>query len=107
MGCANMFLRFVPQYADLAARINQMASKKFNWDKTTWIHDYEAIWTVFLNALLHAHEIFYPDYSLEWFIRTNASQLGVAAVLFQTRNSLSKLPDGTPLNKKLTPSILV
>jgi hypothetical protein len=35
MGCANMFLRFVPQYADLATRINEMASKKINWDKTT------------------------------------------------------------------------
>jgi hypothetical protein len=63
-----------------------MASKKFNWDKSTWIHDYQAIWTAFLNALIHAHEIYYPDYSLDWFIRTDASQLGVAAVLFQIRH---------------------
>ncbi len=87
MGCANMFLRFVPQYADLAARINEMASKKFNWDRrSTWIHDYEGIWSAFLSALLHAHEIYYPDYTLEWFLRTDASQLGVAAVLFQIRH---------------------
>ena len=60
-----------------------MTVKTFNWDESTWKHDYRQEFKDFIKGLQDACELFYPDYNLDWFLRTDASELGVGAVLLQ------------------------
>jgi hypothetical protein len=75
-------------YSTLTAKLNDMVHKNFDWtNKDTWQHhdDYEDIFNKFKIALQESCALHYPDYELEWILRTDASQLGVAAVLLMRR----------------------
>jgi phospholipid-translocating ATPase len=68
-----------------------MLQKSFEWsDRSKWTQNYEHCFQSLKDALLNSCSIFYPDYSLEWTLRTDASIVGVSAALFQ----LSPMPDG-------------
>jgi hypothetical protein len=62
-----------------------MTKKTFNWDKTTWNINYEAVFNRVKDALQSSMAIYYPDYELDWILRTDASVLGVGAVLYQVK----------------------
>ena len=62
-----------------------MTHAKFNWDRSTWTKDYEASYRKFLQALEDATENFFPDYALDWILRTDASDNGCGGVLIQLR----------------------
>lgn len=83
LGTAGFFGSFVPSFATLAAPLTDMTKKNFSWDRTTWQLDYENCFNEFKSALTKACAIYYPDYELTWILRTDASQTGVGAVLFQ------------------------
>ena len=83
LGAALFFQSFVPNYSDKSAVLNEMVHKSFSWDKTTWKIDYEAKFIEFKKCLMDIFTLFYPNYDLEWILRTDASDYGVGAVLFQ------------------------
>ena len=85
LGKGVFFSSFTPKYSDLVAHLTDMTKKTFNWDKSTWRHDYEAEFRRFIKGLQDSCELFYPDYELEWSLRTDASELGVGAVLLQKK----------------------
>ena len=68
-----------------------MTHKNFNWDPDTWTKDYRAAFETLKEAIQESMTLHFPDYDLEWIMRTDASILAVAAVLFQVVNN----PDGT------------
>jgi hypothetical protein len=43
LGCSGFFLPFMPNYSDLTCQLNDMAHQDFDWTKSTWKLDYEAI----------------------------------------------------------------
>ena len=90
LGKGVFFSGFTPKYSDLVAHLTDMTKKTFNWDKNTWKHDYLEEYQRFIKGLQDACELYYPDYSLDWILRTDASELGVGAVLLQKK----LLPDG-------------
>ena len=49
------------------------------------MHDYEAEYYTFIKGLQDACELYYPYYSLDWILRTDASEIGVGAVLLQQK----------------------
>jgi hypothetical protein len=65
-----------------------MVHKTFNWDKSTWKHDYEKIFDEFKAALLDSVTLYYTDYELPWILRVDASEDGVGYVLMQLRGGL-------------------
>ena len=69
----------------------------FNWDPGTWTFDYEVHFAKFKEALKNAAVLYFPDYSLPWFIRCDASQYAVGAVLFQVFTT----PSGEKINQPL------
>jgi len=83
LGAALFFKNFIPHYSTLVAPLNDMTKQSFNWDSSTWTLDYRSIFEQVKDALQDATSIFYPNYNLLWLLRTDASQLGVGAVLLQ------------------------
>jgi hypothetical protein len=51
------------------------------------LHDYESIFNSFKSALQDSCALHYPDYDLEWILRTDASMFSVAAVLLMRRKN--------------------
>ena len=89
LGAALFFKSFIPHYSSLVSPLNDMIKKDFNWDNSTWKEDYHAAFNRVKSALQDATAIFYPDYHLDWILRTDASQHGVGAVLLQLAGPLT------------------
>lgn len=84
LGAAIFFRSFVPHFASLTAPLHDMTRQEFDWKHPDrWSQDYRKVFDDLKLALLEAHTLYLPDYSLEWILRTDASLLGVGAVLFQ------------------------
>ena len=83
LGAALFFHHHIPNYSEWAAPLYAMTHDSFVWDPGKWTTDYGAHFTAFKDAIGKAAELFFPDYSKEWIIRTDASQFAVGAVLFQ------------------------
>jgi hypothetical protein len=91
LGKGVFFSTFTPCYSDLVNHLPDMTKATFDWDPDKWKYDYVQEYKDFIKGLQNACEIFYPDYSLKWILRTDASMIGVGAVLLQEKI----LPDGT------------
>ena len=83
MGVGVFFSPFVKNYTTHVAHLVDMTKPSFNWDEKTWKHNYRQEFEDFKLALQDSCKIFYPDYSLPWVLRTDASDYGVGAVLVQ------------------------
>ena len=92
LGSGVMFSPFVPHYSDLVKDLTDMTKAKFNWDESTWQHNYREQFYDFKEGLQKACALYYPDYSLVWILRTDASDYGVGAVLLQI-----KIVNGKPV----------
>ena len=104
LGSALFFSSFVPHYSTLAAPLHDMVHKTFNWaDRSTWTQDYEGIFARFKEILQQACALYYPDYSLPWILRTDASLHGVGAVLMQLYTPPETADKSTQLRQILQP----
>jgi len=83
LGTALFFSSFVPHYASVAAPLYDMIKNDFNWDESTWTKAYKPAFEAFKTALIDAVAIYYPDYELDWILRTDASMFGIGAALLQ------------------------
>ena len=83
LGAALFFHNHVPNYSEWSAKLYEMTHTDFVWDPGTWDYDYTAHFERFKEAICNATELHFPDYSLPWVVRCDASQYGVGAVLFQ------------------------
>ena len=86
LGAALFFQSHVPNYSEWAARLYQMTHTSFNWNPETWSFDYVSYFEEFKNVLLKAMFLHFPDFSLDWILRPDASNFAVGAVLFQLRD---------------------
>jgi len=83
LGCGVFFQPFTENYAVKAEKLYDMTKDDFNWDKSTWIIDYEGHFNTLKNSMVNCIELFFPDYSLEWILRTDASDYAWGAALYQ------------------------
>jgi len=82
LGSALFFKDFVQKYSDLTAPLHDMTQKNFNWNKDTWVIDYHECFNKLKEAIQVSMTLYFPDYDLEWIMRTDASIIACAAVLF-------------------------
>jgi hypothetical protein len=88
LGATLYFKSFIPAFSERAAPLYEMTKASFDWsDKSTWKHNYQQLFEDFKNALLKCVALYYPDYSMEWILRVDASTIGVAAALFMRKPS--------------------
>ena len=86
LGSALFFKSFMPNYSTLCAPLNDTIKKDFDWkNRSSWTADYVRIFDDFKAALQNAVALHYPDYSLEWTLRVDASTYGVAAALLMKK----------------------
>ena len=84
LGSALFFKGFLPNYSELTANLNDMTKDTFDWNSTNWKIDYLNEFNVFKSKLFASVAVYFPDYSLPWILRTDASDVACAAVLIQT-----------------------
>ena len=97
LGAALFFHHHVPDFSEWAAKLYEMTHAKFDWDVSTWTYDYKAHFERFKKQIGEAATLHFPDYSLKWVLRTDASEYAVGAVLFQERVH----SDGTIVNEPI------
>lgn len=84
LGSAIFCKSWLPGYSELTGLLNDTLKKDFDWsDQDKWSGPYKEAFDKFKVALMEATALFYPNYELDWILRTDASILGVSAVLFQ------------------------
>lgn len=93
LGAALYFQSHVDMYAVLAAPLNDMTKNDCRWDASVWTPARVEALKTFKQSLIDCVSLFYPDYSLQWIMRTDASRVGVGVVLFQL---FRKTPESEP-----------
>ena len=83
LGCGVFFSPFVPNYSSVTKHLPALTQAKFNWDESSWKHDYRKEFEDFKAALQDSCALFYPDYTKQFIVRTDASEYGVGGILLQ------------------------
>ena len=83
LGAALFFKNHVPNFSEKAHKLHKMTHKNFSWDRRTWQEDYEEDFKRMKNALADSVALHFPDYSLPWVLRVDASKFACGAVLYQ------------------------
>ena len=91
LGIGQFIAPFIAGYHEMTYLLSNMTHQDFNWDESTWLHDYRLVFEQHKARIKEVYSKYFPDYSLEWVMRVDASSLGSGGVLFQRR----PLPDGT------------
>ena len=91
LGSANFFKDLVPQYVDYIGPLYQCTTTNFTFDSPA-IEKYTPIFEQAKEKLVNCHSLFYPDFSLEWILYTDASEIGVSGSLWQITKDNVKQP---------------
>ena len=65
LGVAVFFSEYVPDFASKTSPLYDMIRHDFNWDRKTWLKDYEAEFERVKLALCNSVQKHFPDYALD------------------------------------------
>ncbi|CAG2246096.1 unnamed protein product [Mytilus edulis] len=87
LGLCNYYRRFILHFSEIASPLTQLTGKnvKFEWTK-----DCEAAFTQLKNALMSTPVLAYPNPQLPFILDTDASNVGIGAVLSQVQDGQEK-----------------
>lgn len=80
IGMINFFRKFLPNFAQMAAPLNQLRRKG---ESFKWTESHQAAFDNLKQALASAPVLAIPDFEREFVLQTDASNSGLAAVLLQ------------------------
>ena len=83
LGAALFFHHHIPNYSNWSNRLYEMTHENFSWNPATWKVNYREYFDQFKTVLTDAATLYFPDYSLKWVIRCDASDAAVGGILFQ------------------------
>jgi hypothetical protein len=66
--------------------MNNMCTKGFDFKPKTWTRDYFRDFDLLKEAILGSIAVTFPDYTLPWIVRTDASVVAWGAVLIQVKS---------------------
>jgi len=87
LGLAGWYKRFVPDYSKVTAPMNKLLRKGVNWEWNAQAND---AFKNLKNLLTQAPVLACPDYTQQFFIQTDASDVGLGATLFQKIDGLER-----------------
>ena len=82
LGLAGYYRHFVPHYADIAAPLTDLTGK-LHPDKLQWEEQHQAAFSVLKEKLKKDTVVTGPDYRKPFVLQTDASEIGIGAVLSQ------------------------
>jgi hypothetical protein len=97
LGAALFFHHHIPKYSEWTAKLYEMTHDKFVWDPGTWKFDYLKCFVEFKEALVKAAVLYFPDYSLPWIVRCDASDHAVGSVLYQESTGVDGVVTHQPI----------
>lgn len=97
LGAALFFHHHIADYSEWSAKLYEMTNKDFVWDPGQWTYDYVTHFNLFKLAVAKATKLYFPDYTLDWILRCDASDYAIGAVLFQ----IKILDDGTTMHQPI------
>jgi len=80
LGLTSYYRRFVPGYAKIAFPLHALTRKKAQF---LWSADCEAAFEVLKQKLVTSPLLAYPDFDKDFTLETDASKLGLGAILSQ------------------------
>src|SRR5690606_34432888 len=90
MGLFNYFREHIPLYSTIATPIEELRNKKIIGDK--WGIKQQKAFNTMKNLLSSAQVLSFPNFSLPFHIATDASNVGIGAVLYQLIPGKEKKP---------------
>jgi hypothetical protein len=83
LGSSGFFQPFMPDYVNLRKHLTDATKADFDWKEANWKYPYRTEFRDFKEGLQKSVSIFFPDYSLKWVVRTDASEFGVGGMIIQ------------------------
>ena len=83
LGLANFFAPFIPRMAERATELHSSTTSQFNWKDEAAIEKIRPAFEDLKKGMVEATEVWFPDRNYTWILRTDASMIGVGAVLLQ------------------------
>ncbi|KAJ1133341.1 hypothetical protein NDU88_011636 [Pleurodeles waltl] len=101
LGLTGYYRRFIKNYGSIAAPLNDLTSKKMP-KKVLWTANCQKAFEELKQAMCSAPVLKSPCYSKKFYVQTDASELGVGAVLSQ-HNSEGQDQPVAFISRRLTP----
>lgn len=98
VGMASWFRRFIKNFSTIAKPLTTLTEKNhpFNWDNTC-----QQAFQTLKTALSSAPALAHPDFTKEFVVETDASNVGVGAVLIQDQRPIAFASRASPRNRRI------
>jgi len=87
LGLASFYRRLVPHIADIAKALTQLTKKDKIWD---WSREYQESFDKLKSKLRNAPVLVFPDFKVTFILTTDASTVGLGAVLCQVQEGIER-----------------
>jgi hypothetical protein len=88
LGLASYYRRFIPDFATIAAALTRLTLKSSTF---AWTPDCQCSFNLLKQALITKPMLAYPSREGEFFLETDASHVGIGAVLCQQQGDQRKV----------------
>jgi hypothetical protein len=87
LGLASFYPRLIPKFADLAKPLTKLTRKETEF---IWEQRQETAFRRLKEKMCSSEDLAYPDFKSEFILTTDASKVGLAAIVSQVQNGVER-----------------